>query len=159
MDGRVLTMAAMERRRSLRRNPSVDEPLSQARLRAGRELAVIDVSSAGALVEGVTRLLPGTHVDLHIVTRDGRTLVRSRVVRAYVCHVDVAMVRYRGALVFDRPLDTGVAGYAIPGVLADAPLAAGKPYPDPCAQPTVDQEHALSVQEFSSRPSLASSLE
>ena len=45
------------------------------RLRAGRELVVIDLSNGGALVEGATRLLPGTHVDVHVITRDGRTLV------------------------------------------------------------------------------------
>jgi len=143
MDGCVLTAPAAERRRSVRRNPSADEPLSQARLRAGRELSVIDVSNAGALVEGATRLLPGTHVDVHIVTKDGRTLVRSRIVRAYVCYVDAAIVRYRGALAFDRPLDTSVAGYAIPDVLLDVPAAMGNPYPASLDQPTADLEHPL----------------
>ena len=146
MDGRVLTtVGATERRRSIRRNPSVDEPLSQARLRAGRELSVIDVSHAGALVEGATRLLPGTHVDLHIVTKDGRTLVRSRVVRAYVSYVDAAAVRYRGALAFDRSLDTSPAGYAIPDVLSDVPVPQGKAYPDPATHSTGDPEHVLTA--------------
>lgn len=66
---------------------------------------VVDVSSAGALVEGMTRLLPGTHVDVHVVTQEGRTLVRSRVVRAYVCGVEADVVRYRGALAFDRSIN------------------------------------------------------
>jgi hypothetical protein len=64
------------------------------------------------------------------VTKDGRTLVRSSVVRAYVCHLDAALVRYRGALAFERAIDTSVAGYAIPEVLAPYPAAEGNPYPD-----------------------------
>jgi hypothetical protein len=94
-----------ERRRASRRVPLPDEPLSRVRLRAGRELAVIDLSSAGALVEGCSRLLPGTHVDVHVTTQDGRTLVRGRVVRAFVAYLDAEVVRYRGAIAFDRSID------------------------------------------------------
>lgn len=97
----------MERRRTARRTPSADEPLSRVRLRTGSELSVVDVSSAGLLVEGAARLLPGTHLDVHVVTRDGRILVRSRVIRAYVSALKSDLVRYRGALAFDRPIDAG----------------------------------------------------
>jgi hypothetical protein len=82
------------------------------RLRAGRELAVIDVSGLGALVEGETRLLPGTHVDVHVVTPDGRLLVRSRIVRAWVAALSAEQIRYRGALAFERAVD--IDGYALP---------------------------------------------
>jgi hypothetical protein len=110
--------------------PGDDEPVSRVRLRAGRELAVIDLSNSGALVEGPTRLLPGTHVDVHLVTKDGRTLVRSRVVRAYVCYLQADMVRYRGAIVFDRAIDTSAVGYAVPEVLATTSAVEGSAYPD-----------------------------
>lgn len=103
--------------------------MSRVRLRAGRELTVVDLSNAGALVEGPARLLPGTHVDVHVVTRDGRTLVRSRVVRAYVCHIRADAVRYRGAIAFDRAIDTSAAGYVIPEVLAAPSSSSGSPYP------------------------------
>ena len=96
----------MERRRESRRTPAVDEPLIRLRLRAGRELAVIDVSNSGALVEGAWRLLPGTHVDVHVATNDGRMLVRSRVMRAYVFSLEAGSVVYRGALAFDQAVDT-----------------------------------------------------
>lgn len=82
-------------------------------------------------MEGAARLLPGTHVDVHIITGEGRTLVRSRVVRAYVCHLEAELIRYRGALAFERAVDTACTGYVIPDVLAPAPAAAGKAYPDP----------------------------
>jgi hypothetical protein len=96
----------MERRRESRREPAVDEPLTRLRLRGGRELAVIDVSSAGVLVEGAARLLPGTHVDVHLITKDGRVLVRSRVIRAYVSSLGSSAVVYRGALAFEQAVDT-----------------------------------------------------
>ena len=107
----------IERRRTERRTPAPAEPLSRVRLRAGRELQVLDLSNAGALVEGAARLLPGTHVDVHIVTRDGRVLVRSRIARAYVSHVEARAICYRGALNFDRAVDTSAVEVRVPDVL------------------------------------------
>jgi hypothetical protein len=63
-------------------------------------------------------LLPGTHVDVHVVTGEGRTLVRSRVVGAYVCHLEADAIRYHGAIAFERTIDAGVVGYAVPEILA-----------------------------------------
>jgi hypothetical protein len=104
----------IEKRRAPRRIPQAEEPLTQMRLRTGRELQVVDVADAGALVEGEARLLPGTHVDVHVTTREGRVLVRSRVIRAYVCDVQPACVRYRGALAFDAAVNTTAPGYLVP---------------------------------------------
>ena len=109
---------APDRRRVGRRTPADDEPLSRVRLRAGRDLLVIDVSNAGALVEGAARLLPGTHVDVHMVTRDGRLLVRGRVVRAYVSRLEPTGVHYRGAVAFESAVDTAAADLRVPDVLA-----------------------------------------
>lgn len=104
----------VERRAAERRAPDHSEPLSQVRLRGGRELSVLDVSDLGLLVEGA-RLLPGTHVDVHVTTREGRVLVRSRVVRAQVAGLQANAVRYRGVLAFDRSVDTSSGhGYAMP---------------------------------------------
>ncbi len=120
----------VDRRRAVRRTITTDEPLSQVRLRAGRQLAVIDISDVGLLAEGEMRLLPGTHVDVHLVTCEGRLLIRSRVVRAFVCHVSASTIRFRGALAFDRAVPTAIAGYAIPEA-SDRPTAPqGNPYPD-----------------------------
>lgn len=95
----------VERRRAARRTPGDDEPVARLRLRGGAELRVVELSNSGALVEG-GRLLPGTHVDVHVITPEGRVLVRSRVVRVFVCHVEAEAVRYRGALAFERTIDT-----------------------------------------------------
>jgi hypothetical protein len=70
---------------------------------------VVNISASGALVEGLTRLLPNTHTDVHIVTRSGRVLVRARVVRAVVWQLQRDMVCYRTALAFDTPVDTDAA--------------------------------------------------
>ena len=127
MGGRVLSA---DRRAALRRTPESDEPLSRLRLRVGRDLTVIDLSHRGALVEGAARLLPGTHCEVHIVTGDGRQLVRTRIVRAYVCHVDAGSVRYRAGLAFEHAVDTSPVGYAIPDALAPAAASPGSRYPD-----------------------------
>ena len=96
-----------ERRLAPRQVPGADDLLSRVRLRAGRELAVVNVSARGMLVEGSARLLPGTHLDVHVTTIEGRVLVRSRVVRAYVSSLTAERVSYRGALAFDRPMPLG----------------------------------------------------
>ena len=113
----------MEHRKATRRVPLREETLSRIRLRTGREMSVVDVSDTGVLVEGQVRLLPGTHVEVHVITCEGRVLVRSRVVRCWIAALDAGAVRYRGALAFDRELNTAVTGYAIPQpahVVADA---------------------------------------
>jgi hypothetical protein len=119
-----------DRRRSPRRTPASDEPLSQVRLRAGRQLEVINVSDTGLLAEGEMRLLPGTHVDVHLVTAEGRLLIRSRVIRAFVCRVCRDRIDYRGALAFERPVSTAAVGYPIPGAVEASSAPLGKPYPD-----------------------------
>ena len=128
--GLLRSERVVDRRRAVRRIVTSDEPLSQVRLRAGRQLAVIDISDGGLMAEGEMRLLPGTHVDVHLVTCEGRLLIRSRVVRAFVSHVSATTIRFRGALAFDRAVPTALAGYAIPEGSARSTPAEGNPYPD-----------------------------
>jgi hypothetical protein len=94
-----------ERRHASRRVPTPTEAPSRARLRAGRELAVINLSSSGMLVEGTARLLPGTHVDIHVIAAQGRSLVRARVVRSAVISVTADVIEYRSALAFGAQID------------------------------------------------------
>ena len=112
--------------RACRRAPSADEPISRVRLRTGRVMTVVNISDCGVLVEGEARLLPGTHVDVHVITRDGRLLVRSRVARCCVHAVAADAVRYRGALAFDRRVETG---YAVPDAVAMSGGPSGADYP------------------------------
>jgi hypothetical protein len=110
-----------ERRRAPRRVPQPGDALARVRLRTGREFAVVDISACGVLVEG-TRLLPGTHAEVHVVTRHGRTLVRTRVVRSLVWHLEADAVCYRAALAFESDVDTEADGYPVP---AESPVMAG----------------------------------
>ena len=66
----------MERRRKPRRPVAANEPLSNARLRTGGQLRIVDASSWGVLAETAERLLPGRQLDIHVMTAQGRTLVR-----------------------------------------------------------------------------------
>lgn len=108
-----------DRRHGNRWAPGPTDPLSRVRLRLGRELSVIDVSTSGALVHGTTRLLPGTHVDVHVTASRGRTLIRARVVRCAVWDVAADAVQYRGALAFSAPVDLQPLDPAAMPVLTD----------------------------------------
>ena len=135
----------MEYRNTTRRIPLPDEPLSRIRLRTGREMSVVDVGNGGVLVEGHVRLLPGTHVDVHVVTREGRVLVRSRVVRCWVALLQSDAVSYRGALAFDRVVDTAPNGYGFPDAGRAAVATQGSDYPlrpSPATFPLAEQPSA-----------------
>lgn len=118
----------MERRRGQRRPVADDEPLARARLRTGGHLRILDASSWGALTETTERLLPGRHLDVHVISAHGRVLVRSRVARAFVCRLAADTVEYRAALAFDRPLDVRSEGYAMPSLLSASEIAEGSRY-------------------------------
>ena len=98
----------MERRVTPRRVPHAAECLSRVRLRIGSELAVLDISDSGTLVEGGVRLSPGSRLDVHVISRTGRVLVRTTVARAHVASVRADALTYRVALAFDQPIDTTV---------------------------------------------------
>lgn len=106
--------------------PDPTHALSRVRLRAGRELTVINMSTAGALVEGSTRLLPGTNVDVHVTAAQGRVLVRARVLRCAVRAVTADVITYRGALAFNAPVDLSLVDVPSPqtseGEVASAEL-------------------------------------
>lgn len=126
----MLNERMSDRRRRPRRTPTSDEPVSQIRLRAGRQLEVINVSDTGLLAQGEMRMLPGTHVDVHLVTAEGRLLIRSRVIRAFVCRVCRDRIEYRGAIAFERPVSTAAVGYPIPAAGEASNPPPGNPYPD-----------------------------
>jgi len=120
----------MERRRATRRTLAADEPLAHAKLRTGGQLVVLDASSWGVLIETTARLLPGRHVDVHIVTSSGRTLVRGRVARAFVYRLQPDAICYRAGLAFDEQLDTRACAYSPPVALATPPTNQGLPERD-----------------------------
>lgn len=112
----------MDRRRVARRGVPPDEPLSHAKLRIGGQLTLVDASSWGALTETTERLLPGRHLDVHVVPFGGRVLVRARVVRAYVWRLLADAIYYRAALVFEQPIDARPSGCSMPAALVLPPI-------------------------------------
>jgi hypothetical protein len=135
----------VERRLTRRRVPHANEPLARVRLRTGRDVDVCDVSDGGVEVEGRARLLPGTHVDVHVVVLTGRVLVRCRVVRSVVSRLDAAGVSYRSALAFQQPVDTRSPGYGVPGPVGAGPTEAGSLYPATAADDGAGHEKRLSA--------------
>lgn len=146
----------MERRRAIRRSVSADEPLAHARLRTGGQLRVVEASSWGALVETRDRLLPGRHLDVHIVSAEGRQLVRCRVARAFVVKVDADALHYHAALSFDRVVDVRVDGYAVPAPLLESAMDRGMAYPDRPSSGDIEFAEPQSFEE-SAAPSLVAS--
>jgi hypothetical protein len=66
---------------------------------------------------------------VHIVSVQGRILVRSRIARAFVARLEADAVHYHAALSFDRALDVDLDGYVVPAVLAVVGNDPGTRYP------------------------------
>ena len=111
--------ADRDRRQTKRLNAPDQHRIVNARVRPGYDVAVLDVSAGGALVESGHRLLPGSAVDLHLARPEDRVAVRGRVLRCFVARLRATGIWYHGAIGFDRYLpwyaEDDPAGYGIPG--------------------------------------------
>lgn len=142
-----------ERRRAVRRTPGVSDPLSRARLRTGPELAVTEISDVGASVRTTARLLPGTHVDVHLMTIGGRVLRRARVARAAVRAIDSNGIAFQVALAFDSPVDSSARRVAptrdeefdTPGVGDHLPGRVGPRFEAPDASTPIEPTGTVSL--------------
>jgi hypothetical protein len=139
----------MDRRRTARRLLAPDEPLAHAKLRTGGRLIVLDASSWGALTETTERLLPGRHLDVHVVTSGGRVLVRGRVARAYVSQLQPEAIYYRAALAFEQAIDARSCGYQMPAVLVSPATPQGMPFPVRTGDSDIEFTERLSAQPIS----------
>jgi hypothetical protein len=96
--------------------------LTVARLRPGRDVDVVNLSSGGALVETGYQLLPGTGVVLSLAVDGARCSVHGRVLRCHVFALHPERgVFYRAAVGFDACL-------VLPGLV---PFPGGKQVPEP----------------------------
>ena len=95
---------AHERRAFRRVSALADSGMNHARLRPGRSAVVIDLSSAGALIETDWRLLPGLRVEVQLGEPVPLYRVAARVVRCQVALLGREQIRYRGALAFEEHL-------------------------------------------------------
>ena len=106
------------RRRSLDEIPDVTAVKVQS-----EEVAVVNASRGGILIECGLRLPPGTASQLEILKMDGPLRVRGRVVRCEVTRVSSERLYYRIAFAFSDNLDfisdeefTGTARFEEPTI-------------------------------------------
>lgn len=110
MDGAVVQGPAPDRRRTIRRKRAELSWLGGLRLRPGLDVALVNLSAGGALVESPTRLRPGARTILRLTGVAGSWTVASLVSRSWVAAIDDQQgVVYRSALVFDKALDPPAA--------------------------------------------------
>jgi PilZ domain len=108
-----------------------------ARIRPGRIVVIVDLSSGGALVEGPWRFRPLSRCDVHLQIAGRDVHLRARITRCYVARMErQEPVRYRTALSFDQALELpqhwdALAGYRIPGDLTDSALGGVADTPPP----------------------------
>ena len=108
---------SIDRRHNCRRHTFGEHGIEHARVRPGREVLIVNVSSGGVLVETPHRLLPGSPIELHLRTADRRVSVRGRVLRCAVARLRADDLWYRGAIGFDLELpwfSVQEPGYQVP---------------------------------------------
>jgi hypothetical protein len=93
---------------------------TQAILRPGYAVSLVDLSSGGALIQGPRPLRPGARVHLQLQTGARRLGIAAHVLRCSVASLDSSQgVQYRGALKFDHRCDalweaSTLDGYLVP---------------------------------------------
>jgi hypothetical protein len=116
---------ARDRRRETRRQRQDLPRLWSARLSSGTELALVDLSKSGILVETTSRMTLGSTLDLQFVGQNTDISIPARVLRSDIAKVDGLGVKYRVAAQFKRDLDlldylTGASdSHTTPAALAD----------------------------------------
>jgi PilZ domain-containing protein len=121
---------------------------TQAILRPGYEVSLVDLSSGGALIQGPRPLRPGARVHLQLVSGRRRLALSAHVLRCSVTALDTRQgVQYRGALQFDHRCeslweDGTLDGYLVPG--DDRALTHsgghGLPGPHPATNDALDRD-------------------
>ena len=95
---------AIDRRRHRRQAHVEHHGVDAARIRPGRDVAIVDISEGGALIEGGHRLVPGGSLELQLQQGQRSASVRGRVVRSYVAQLRSDAINYRVAVMFERNL-------------------------------------------------------
>jgi hypothetical protein len=107
----------VERRTTVRQNTVEEHGILQVRIRPGHDVALVNVSALGALVESAHQLRPGSLIEVHLSTAERRVAVRGHVLRCSVARVRAACLWYRGAIGFEHRLpwfvDARERGYSM----------------------------------------------
>jgi hypothetical protein len=126
-------------RRTARRLSAQELPELQARLVAGPDVKLLDVSRGGARFESDNRLLPGTTVGLRLVQGDAVFLAMARVVRSRVAGMLSGKIRYESAVAFDKDFPLlAVDDLALPAAVAEPAPSEG----DAIVLPALDEDPA-----------------
>lgn len=108
---------------------------TQAILRPGYSVSLVDLSSGGALIQGPRPLRPGARVHLQLVHGNRRVGIGGYVLRCAVAQLDSRQgVQYRGAVKFDHrcqlPWEApALDGYRVPGDAGAQSHQPGQPLP------------------------------
>ncbi len=104
--------AERERRVHQRLEPSELGWIKEVRLKYGPRVALMDLSSGGALLQTDVRLRPGTDMVIEIVGSRIEA-VPIRVLRSQLARISGDAAIYQGACVFKRPLDLAKAAAVV----------------------------------------------
>jgi hypothetical protein len=106
------TPADARDRRQYRRFAASELPgLRSARIKFGPDVALVDVSAGGALLESNARLQPESEALLELFGSARQTVVPFRVLRCQIAAID-GSPKYLGACVFKEPLDLDELAWA-----------------------------------------------
>ena len=95
----MAAVAIHHERRSERRRSACSDAL----LRPGQSVLLLNINSRAALVESDARLRPGALTEMQLAMHGRRTSIKGRLDR---CHVSaLEPLRYRGVLVFEERLE------------------------------------------------------
>lgn len=94
-----------DRRQFSRRRERELEWVRTVRLRSGGDVALVDLSAGGALIDAGVPLRPGALLSLEIIGRGLEAVVPLHVIRSQVSALMPDGARYRGACVFARPIE------------------------------------------------------
>jgi hypothetical protein len=95
-------------RRAARRRPQNDLPwLSKVKLGTGLDVAVVNISTSGVLLESGSKFVPGTTSELHLTGDGANMVVPVRVIRSEIARIDALGVKYHAAAAFDKEIDLG----------------------------------------------------
>ena len=92
----------IDRRKAVRLEPSQIPALKSARLVAGPEVKLINLSSSGALLESSTRILPGTGICIRLVATDATFLLRGRVLQSRASSLHGSELIYECRIALDE---------------------------------------------------------
>lgn len=103
---------AIEQRRAPRLPSSSIPSLRSARIVAGPEIQLVNISRVGAMLETNCRIAPGSSLSIRLVTADTVNLLRGRVLRSSARRLDGKEIVYECRVAFDEDF----------GLLPEAPL-------------------------------------